>query len=102
MQSNNNSLNSTHTTRDTLSYVNDLVIQATSEGKYFIFVESTYMDDDMMWSLISDYGYEVSKRTNDFGTFVTYFISWDEGYLQTESLLFLTDERGIYLDKDEI
>ena len=100
MQTSNNSLIQLNNTRDSLSYINDLVVQATSEGLYFIFVDSTYMDDNMMNDLITNYGYIVTKRTNDFGSFITYLINWDEGYFETEGVLYITNELGVYLDVD--
>jgi len=89
-------------TRQNLSYINDLVIDATSIGMYYIMVDSRYMGENEKTSLLS-YGYSVTESTNDFGTFITYKIQWEgEGFLQNEIFSFLTDENGDYLIKDQI
>jgi hypothetical protein len=89
-------------TRQNLSYINDLVIEATSIGMYYIMVDGRYMGEDEKINLLS-YGYNVTESTNDFGTFITYKIQWEgEGFLQNEIFSFLTDENGDYLIKDQI
>jgi len=63
-------------TISSLSYINDLVVDACNKGLYRIFVESFNMNDNMMQILIDTYGYNVTKKTNDIGTYVTYTIDW--------------------------
>ena len=76
-------------TISSLSYINDLVVEACDKGLYSILVHSSHMDDDMMLILIDTYGYQVTKRTNDFGTHVTYVIDWS--ITSTTSLLLHLD-----------
>ena len=76
-------------TISSLSYINDLVVDACNQGLYSISVHSSHMNDDMMLILINTYGYQVTKRTNDFGTHVTYLINWSK--TSTTSLLLHLD-----------
>ena len=76
-------------TISSLSYINDLVVDACNQGLYSISVHSSHMNDDMMLILINTYGYHVTKRTNDFGTHVTYSINWSK--TSTTSLLLHLD-----------
>lgn len=77
MQSASNARTSSSSTVSSLSYIDSLVTDASSKGIYRIFVDYPKMSDDMMSSLISDYGYNVIKRTYDIGNFNTYIIQWD-------------------------
>jgi|LauGreDrversion4_2_1035121.scaffolds.fasta_scaffold98855_5 hypothetical protein len=100
MLTNPTSQNYSDSTRESLSYVNDLIVAATNIGMYFTFVESKYMGQTEA-DIIRSYGYNVSEIRNDFGTYVTYKITWDEeGYLMNEVFSFLSDENGDYLLKD--
>lgn len=76
MEVSTNSASDSQSIRDSLSYINDLVVDACDKGEYEIFVDAIYMNDDVMSILISTYGYRITNRTNDFGTYVTYIISW--------------------------
>jgi hypothetical protein len=76
MEISTNSASDSQSTLDLLSYINDLVINACNKGEYEVFVDSIYMNDDVMSILINTYGYHIRKRTNDFGTYVTYIIDW--------------------------
>lgn len=64
-------------TRTNLSYINELVTGATSQGLYSIFVENVHMDDDMALDLKNTYGYHVTPRNSFMGTNVDYLISWE-------------------------
>lgn len=94
------SQNNSNSTRQSLSYVNNLIVASTNIGRYFTFVEGRYMGQTEA-DLIRSYGYNVTEIRNDFGTYVTYKITWEEeGYLMNEVLSFLSDENGDYLLKD--
>lgn len=64
-------------TRTTLSYINNLVTGATSQGLYRIFVPNEYMDDSMANELRGTYGYSVNTRNSFMGTNLDYLISWE-------------------------
>jgi hypothetical protein len=76
MEVSTNSASDSQSTIDSLSYINDLVVDACNKGSYHIFVDSTCMNDDMMLVLSNTYGYQITKKTNDIGTYVTYKIDW--------------------------
>jgi hypothetical protein len=76
MEVSTNSEIDSQSTIDSLSYINDLVLSAVNKGSYEIFVDSAYMNDNMMSILINTYGYFVTKTTNHMGSYVTYIISW--------------------------
>jgi hypothetical protein len=76
MELSTNSASDSQSTIDSLSYINDLVVDACNKGQYRIFVESFNMNDNMMQVLINTYEYNVTKKTNDIGTHVTYIIDW--------------------------
>lgn len=63
-------------TRTSLSYINDLITGATTQGLYRIFVPNEHMDNDMADELRSTYGYSVNTRNSFMGTNVDYLISW--------------------------
>lgn len=64
-------------TRTSLSYINNLITGATSQGLYRIFVQNEYMDDTMATQLRNVYGYNVSTRNSFLGTNFEYIISWE-------------------------
>lgn len=76
MEVSTNSEIDSQSTIDSLSHINDLVLSAVDKGSYEIFVDSAYMNDNMMSILINTYGYFVTKTTNHMGSYVTYIISW--------------------------
>jgi hypothetical protein len=76
MEISTNSSSDSQSTIDSLSYINDLVVDACNKGEYEIFVDSAYMNDTVMGILTDTYGYRITKTTNNFGTYVTYIISW--------------------------
>ena len=76
MEVSTNSELDSQSTIESLSYINDLVLGAIDKGSYQIFVGSEYMNDNVMSILINTYGYYVTKKTNDNGTYVTYMIDW--------------------------
>ena len=94
------SQNNSNSTRNSLSYINNLIVAATNIGMYYTFVESRYMGQTEA-NIIRSYGYNVTEVKNDFGTYISYKITWEEeGYLMNEVFSFLTDENGDYLLKD--
>jgi hypothetical protein len=104
MLTNPTSQNNSQSIRDNLSYINDLIIEATNMGMYNIFVDGTYMGSSEA-TLIRSYGYNVTETNNDFGTYKTYIITWEglqeeDGLLMTELFSFLTNENGDYLCKE--
>jgi hypothetical protein len=76
MESSTNSASDSQSTIESLSYINDLVLDAVNKGSYQIIVGSKYMNDSVMSILIDTYGYQITKKTNDIGTNVTYMIDW--------------------------
>jgi hypothetical protein len=100
MLTNSTSENYSNSTRQSLSYVNNLIVASTNIGRYFTFVEGKHMGQTEA-DIIRSYGYNVTEIRNDFGTYVTYKITWEEeGYLMNEVFSFLSDENGDYLLKD--
>ena len=59
-----------------LSYINTLVTDAANKGLYNITVNGGVMTDDMRRDLIDNYGYKVTVKYNNMGTFPTYVINW--------------------------
>ena len=100
MLSNPTSQNYSDTTRQNLSYINGLIVGATNIGMYYTYVDGRYMGPDEV-SIVRSYGYTVTQITNDFGTYITYIIRWEEdGFLMNEVYSFLTDENGDELCKE--
>jgi hypothetical protein len=100
MLTNPTSRNSSQSTRSNLSYINDLIVEATSMGMFNTYVDGTYMGPNEE-TLVRSYGYNVTEINNDFGTHITYKITWEEdGFLMSELFLFLTDENGDDLCKE--
>jgi hypothetical protein len=64
------------TTLNSLDYINDLIVNAVNKGAFRIFVNSPYMNDDVMSILTDTYGYKVTKKTNDSGSNANYTIDW--------------------------
>lgn len=60
-----------------LDYIGGLISGATEEGLYQIWVSGRHMNDSMMTNLKDVYGYRVTKKTTDMGTFPDYIIHWD-------------------------
>ena len=56
MEVSTNSEIDSQSTIDSLSHINDLVLSAVNKGSYEIFVDSAYMNDNMMSILINTYG----------------------------------------------
>jgi hypothetical protein len=104
MQNGSITLQDSQDTRDNLSYVNDVITESSYRGEYYVIIGANYMDENMVSDLFTN-GYRITRLTNDMGTFINYKIEWsspytEEGFLQAESLLFITTEVGEYLDKD--
>lgn len=83
MELSTNSELDSQTTIESLSYINDLVVSACNKGAYQIFVDSSYMNDDMMLILTNTYGYHITKKGNDFGSHVTYLIDWSNASIDS-------------------
>jgi ERCC4-type nuclease len=75
MQTNYASKINSKSTKDNLTYINNLITGATSRGEYRVYVDSRYMDNDVVSALI-DYGYNITPKTDLMGTFITYLINW--------------------------
>jgi hypothetical protein len=80
MQNSPSSNSTFQSTRDNLTYVNNVVTGCTSRGEYFTFIDARYMDQDMVNNLLS-LGYRITNLTNDMGTFITYKIEWSSAYI---------------------
>lgn len=76
MELSTNSELESQSTIESLSYINDLVVSACNKGAYQIFVDSGHMNDNMMLILTNTYGYHITKKRNDSGTYATYLIDW--------------------------
>jgi len=81
MELSTNSELDSQSTIESLSYINDLVISACDKGAYQIFVDSSHMNDDMMLILTNTYGYHITKKRNDIGTYITYIIDWSNALM---------------------
>lgn len=68
----------TDSTRSSLSYVNNVITGATSQGQYNAFIDERSMDDNMANTLKNTYGYNVTIKTDSMGTFANYLINWGE------------------------
>jgi hypothetical protein len=64
-------------TRTSLSYINNMVTGATSQGLYRIFVPNQFIDDSMVGVLRNTYGYNVTPQNSFNGTNDDYIISWE-------------------------
>ena len=80
MQNSPSSNSAFQSTRDNLTYVNNVVTGCTSRGEYVAFIDARYMDQDVVNDLLS-LGYRVTNLTNDIGTFITYKIEWSSAYV---------------------
>jgi|694.fasta_scaffold116622_3 hypothetical protein len=76
---------------DSLSYINDMVVSACSRGEYRTFINSPHMNDNMMSILINTYEYNVTKKTNDMGTYATYIVDWSNVPVPPTTLLLHLD-----------
>ena len=76
MISASNATTDSQSTLNSLSYVNSLILTASSDGLFRIFVESPTMNDDMMETLINTYGYKVTKKLYIQATYPIYLIDW--------------------------
>lgn len=81
MRLSNTAKNNSDSVTGSLSYINTLVNDATSEGKYMIVVDGQYLNDSMIEDLSENYGYSVSQRNDFMGTNGSYTIRW--GILET-------------------
>lgn len=81
MRLSNTAKNNSDNVTGSLSYINTLVNDATSEGKYMIVVDAQYLNDAMIEDLSENYGYSISHRNDFMGTNESYTIRW--GYLET-------------------
>lgn len=77
MVSSSFAVTSSITTRSDLSYINDLITGATSQGLYRVFVQNEYIDETMATELRNTYGYKVNTRNSFMGSNLDYIISWE-------------------------
>jgi hypothetical protein len=68
--------NNSDSVTGSLSYINTLVNDATSEGKYMIVVDGQYLNQSMIEDLSENYGYSVTQRNDFMGTNGSYTIRW--------------------------
>jgi hypothetical protein len=59
-----------------LTYINELITGATAQGKTFIIVEGPFMNSTMKNILMTTYGYTVTTRYDDMGSYPRYLIGW--------------------------
>jgi hypothetical protein len=64
-------------TRTSLTYINNMVTGATSQGLYRIFVPNQYIDDSMVSEIRNTYGYNVTPKNSFNGTHDDYIVSWE-------------------------
>lgn len=70
-------INATNTTTGSLSYINNLVTGATSQGLNYVIVRPEFLNETMISVLRNTYGYTVNEKPNEFfGTYKDYLISW--------------------------
>lgn len=66
-----------NTVTGSLSYINELVTGATSQGLYHVHVRPEFLNDAMITDLTNNYGYKVEQPFNSFmGTYTDYVLSW--------------------------
>ena len=59
-----------------LTYVNSIITEAMSNGLYSIIIEGRHMNDSMANILRTTYGYTVTSKSIDMGSYNRYKISW--------------------------
>ncbi len=59
-----------------LTYVNSVIPGASANGLYSVIIEGNYMNDTMADTLRTTYGYKVTPKSVDMGSYVRYQISW--------------------------
>jgi len=64
-------------TRTSLSYINNLITGATTQGLYRIFVPNQHIDDSMVSELRNTYGFDVTAKNSFNGTHNDYIVSWE-------------------------
>jgi len=65
-------------TRSQLSYVNQIITGVTAEGQFSTIINEKYIDDNVADVLSLNYGYNITKRYDNMGTFSHYLINWGE------------------------
>ena len=65
-------------TRAQLSYVNQVITGATSEGQFSTIINGKYIDDNVADTLALNYGYKITKRYDDMGMLANYLITWGQ------------------------
>lgn len=71
-----NALTGSTATYTGLTYVNNVITAAIANGQTHVIIDAIYMGDDTAAALYGTYGYNVTKRYTDFGTFPGYVIDW--------------------------
>jgi hypothetical protein len=66
-----------NTTTGSLNYIGAMISGATDQGLYQIYVDGKFMNSAMVNTLINVYGYKVTTKTFDMGSYPQYIISWD-------------------------
>ena len=61
--------------RSSLTYVNNIVTDATIRGEYYTHIDIRYINENAVSSLIG-LGYNVTRLNSDMGNFTTYKIQW--------------------------
>ena len=81
MRLSNTAKNNSDNVTGSLSFINTLINNATSEGKYMIVVDGQYLNESMIEDLSENYGYSITQRNNFMGTNGSYVVRW--GLLET-------------------
>lgn len=66
-----------NTATGSLNYIETIISGATGQGLYQVYVEGKFINDSMVNTLVNVYGYKVTRKTFDMGSYPQYIISWD-------------------------
>jgi hypothetical protein len=70
-------LTASNNTTGSLSYINTIITDATASGSYFVVVPNRYINESMITTLKSVYGYKITPKSTDIGTNLEYVITWN-------------------------
>lgn len=66
-----------NTATGSLDFINSVITGATSQGLYQVYVDGKYLNNTMINTLVSVYGYKVTPSYSPMGTYPQYIVSWD-------------------------
>jgi hypothetical protein len=66
-----------NTATGSLNYIGSMISGATEQGLYQVYVDGKFMNNAMIDTLINVYGYKVTTKTFDMGSYPQYIVSWN-------------------------